>query len=348
YEIFNLDASTLRSEWPEAQVVRNRFFKTFENKHLPSIEERMMMLAETVNTGGEKLEQCVEDLKSPTPEIEVTQSSEDISDQIMDLGGDFSLSSGKSKAHPDHPSDLKVGWLVMAPQGSKKGREIFFAQSIKYQPDAYGMYSILMVVQDSRKVCAGASFELIVTGNKEFVGNDVNVDDILKQFDRKTFAHLPEVHADEAQVEATGEGVLVAIIDTGVNYNHAALVKNVWTNKKEIPGNKIDDDGNGQIDDITGYDFVNDDGSPYDDQGHGSHVAGLTASSFFGLAPKAKFMAIKGLGPAGGDIASIVGGIYYAVDNGAKVLNMSFGNYGPPHPAMVQVMDYAEAKDVVV
>ena len=354
YEIYNMNSQALKAEWPAAKVVENQFFKTFENKIQPTLAEKMEILADpppssgTVNTGGEKLEQCVEDPKSPEAVLEVVSSTEDISDKIMDLGGEFTLSSKKSSAHPDHPSKLKVGWLVMAPTGSKLGQQVFFAESMNYKPDAYGMYQMMMVIQDERKVCAGTNFEVIVTGNKDFVGNDVNVDEILKQFDRKTFTHLPEMKADQAQAINSGEGVLIAVIDTGVNYNHAALVKNIWVNKKEIPGNKIDDDGNGQIDDIVGYDFANDDGSPYDDQGHGSHVAGLAASSFFGLAPNAQIMSLKGLSPAGGDIASIVGAIYYAVDNGAQVLNMSFGNYGPPHPSMVEVMDYAESKDVVV
>src|SRR5690606_16981905 len=102
------------------------------------------------------------------------------------------------------------------------------------------------------------------------------------------------------------------------------------------------------IDDVVGYDFANSDSFPFDDQGHGSHVAGLTASSVTGLAKKARILSVKALGPSGGDIASIVGGSFYAVDNGAKVLNMSFGNYGAPHPKLVEAMDYAEEKGVIV
>jgi subtilisin family serine protease len=68
--------------------------------------------------------------------------------------------------------------------------------------------------------------------------------------------------------------VLVGVIDTGIDYNHPDLAANVFTNPGEIPGNGIDDEGNGYIDDVHGYDFVNGDSDPLDDHYHGSHVSG--------------------------------------------------------------------------
>ena len=65
------------------------------------------------------------------------------------------------------------------------------------------------------------------------------------------------------------------MIDTGVNYNHPALVENIAVNELEIPNNGIDDDDNGYVDDYVGYDFSNADGQPFDDSGHGTHVAGI-------------------------------------------------------------------------
>src|SRR5262249_24965189 len=70
-------------------------------------------------------------------------------------------------------------------------------------------------------------------------------------------------------------GTIVAVIDTGVDYRHPDLAANMWTNPGEIAGNGIDDDGNGYVDDVHGYDFVNNDGDPMDDHNHGTHVAGI-------------------------------------------------------------------------
>ena len=67
---------------------------------------------------------------------------------------------------------------------------------------------------------------------------------------------------------------MVGVIDTGVDYNHKDLAANIWTNPGEIAGNGIDDDGNGYIDDVHGWDFCNGDNDPMDDNGHGTHVAG--------------------------------------------------------------------------
>ena len=67
---------------------------------------------------------------------------------------------------------------------------------------------------------------------------------------------------------------MVGVIDTGIDYNHPDLAANMWTNPGEIAGNGIDDDGNGYVDDIHGYDFVNNDGDPMDDHCHGTHCAG--------------------------------------------------------------------------
>jgi serine protease AprX len=128
-----------------------------------------------------------------------------------------------------------------------------------------------------------------------------------------------------------GAGVLVAIIDTGVDYNHPDLAARIWTNAGEIPGNAIDDDGNGVVDDVHGYDSANDDGDPLDDNGHGTHVGGSVAGdgaggTITGVAPEASLMAVKVLGAGGGGtFAGIMAGVEYALENGAQVLNLSLG-----------------------
>ena len=125
--------------------------------------------------------------------------------------------------------------------------------------------------------------------------------------------------------------VVVAVIDTGVDYTHEDLKDNIWVNTKEIPGNGIDDDGNGYIDDVYGVNLETGRDSGMDDNGHGTHVAGIIAASnnhigVVGLAYNVKLMPIKA-GMASGffNQSQIAKGILYAYNNGADVINMSFG-----------------------
>jgi subtilisin family serine protease len=129
-----------------------------------------------------------------------------------------------------------------------------------------------------------------------------------------------------------GRDVIVAVIDTGIDYNHPALSGNMWTNDAELNGRPgVDDDGNGNVDDIHGVDFISGRATPLDDEGHGSHVAGTiagrrTGDAFFGVAPNVRLMAIKTHNAAGeGSKLSVVKGILYAADHGARVLNCSWG-----------------------
>lgn len=139
---------------------------------------------------------------------------------------------------------------------------------------------------------------------------------------------------DPAKKEAPGKGTVVAVIDTGVDYTHKDLADNIWVNEGEIPGNGIDDDGNGYVDDVYGVDFVDGDSDPMDEHGHGTHVAGIIAMTpgnggGVGVAYGAKIMCVRA-GQANGSFASsdIAKAIKYAADNGADVINMSFGGTG--------------------
>ena len=136
-------------------------------------------------------------------------------------------------------------------------------------------------------------------------------------------------------VRTDASSVVVAVVDTGVNYNHPDLVNNMWRNPGEIPSNGIDDDNNGHVDDIYGADFINLDGDPNDDNSHGSHVAGTIAAEgnnsigVTGVAWKAKIMAIKSISNSNqGSFSAYIAGISYAIENGAKVINASFGGTG--------------------
>lgn len=142
-----------------------------------------------------------------------------------------------------------------------------------------------------------------------------------------------DMHAQEAWTITTGHpGVVVAVIDTGIDYTHPDLAANMWINPGEIPGNGIDDDGNGFVDDVYGYDFFNRDGDPRDDHFHGTHVAGTIGAfgnngvGVVGVNWTVQLMALKFLGASGsGDVAGAISAIQYAIDNGAEVLSNSWG-----------------------
>lgn len=146
----------------------------------------------------------------------------------------------------------------------------------------------------------------------------------------------------------TGEGITVAVLDSGVDYTHPDLDNNIWRNSDEVDGNGIDDDRNGYVDDIIGWDFVESDNLPYDKtaKGHGTHVAGLIAAEnngfgTTGVAYNAKIMPIKisGVPQTTETLDTLLSnGINYAVANGANVLNMSVGNF-PGDPLMPKTME---------
>lgn len=151
-----------------------------------------------------------------------------------------------------------------------------------------------------------------------------------------------DIDAPEAWAAATGGSVIVAVIDTGVDYNHPDLAANMWVNLSERDGQPgHDDDGNGYVDDIHGYDFANNDGDPLDDHNHGTHVAGTIAAvgnngiGITGVNWNAQIMALKFLDASGnGEVADAVAAINYAVANGAKISNNSWGGNEPFSQAM--------------
>ncbi|GGA05052.1 S8 family serine peptidase [Okeania sp. KiyG1] len=128
-----------------------------------------------------------------------------------------------------------------------------------------------------------------------------------------------------------GEGIVVAVIDSGVDNTHPELTGQMWSNSDEIPNNGIDDDDNGYIDDTWGWDFVNDDNDPMDEESHGTHIAGTIAAKrdgigTTGVAPNAEIMSLRVLNDEGvGRVSDGISAIRYAVDNGADVINFSSG-----------------------
>jgi subtilisin family serine protease len=151
-----------------------------------------------------------------------------------------------------------------------------------------------------------------------------------------------DIDAPEAwQTQADACSVVVAVIDTGVDYLHEDLTCTMWTNPGETPSNDIDDDGNGYVDDYYGYDFCSSDDAvwdpdPMDDNDHGTHVAGTiaactnNATGVAGVAPCAQIMALKFIDWSGlfGLTSDAIAALEYATAMGADVTNNSWGGDG--------------------
>ncbi|WP_017653727.1 S8 family serine peptidase [Fortiea contorta] len=187
---------------------------------------------------------------------------------------------------------------------------------------------------------------------------------VAKSIGQNTFADVPNlggnnwgadlVKAPEVWAKGyTGQDVVVAVVDTGVDYNHADLKNNIWTNTKEIADNGIDDDGDGYIDDVRGWNFVDNTNEVLDKNGHGTHVSGTIAGEkndigVTGIAYGAKIMPVKVLNDSGsGSYSAIANGIYYAVNHGANVINLSLGG-DFPNSTLASAIDYASKKGVTV
>jgi len=167
-----------------------------------------------------------------------------------------------------------------------------------------------------------------------------------------------DIDAAEAWDRQTGDpSVLVALIDTGVQYTHPDLAANMWVNPGEIPDNGIDDDTNGYVDDVRGWDFANNDNNPADDNGHGTHTAGTIAAvgnngvgvvgvAWHSTVMPLKFLNHRGLGTAAGAIAAIM----YAADMGARISSNSWlcgPSLGCFSQAVEDAIAYANAKGML-
>jgi subtilisin family serine protease len=152
-----------------------------------------------------------------------------------------------------------------------------------------------------------------------------------------------------------GAGVTVAVIDSGARLEHPDLAPNVWVNFDEVPGNRVDDDANGYVDDVHGVDLTTSAGRQdlSDGNGHGTHVSGIIAGAangrgVVGVAFRARLMIVKVLDARGaGTTGAVAEGIRYAAANGARIINLSLG--GPTRdPRLVEAVKAAEAANVLL
>lgn len=159
-------------------------------------------------------------------------------------------------------------------------------------------------------------------------GNAWNIDKV----------HAPEVWNFNGESGYTGNGVIVAVIDTGVNYNHGDIADNMWDGDASYPHH--------------GYDFVNNDNDPIDDHGHGTHCAGTVAGygtngTHTGVAPGAKIMALKALDAAGNCTSeNVIRAMQFAIEHNADVMSMSLGSHGGGYYLYRQVLETALAAGI--
>ena len=182
---------------------------------------------------------------------------------------------------------------------------------------------------------------------------DVNIADLPNQFSGGLFG-LDRIGAPEAWASGyTGNGIVVAVLDTGVDRFHQDLASNLWFNSGEIAGNGVDDDGNGYVDDDYGWNFDGNNSNTLDGNGHGTHVAGTIAAArngfgVTGVAYDASIMAVKVLSDSGsGSYLNVAQGIRYAVANGADVINLSLGG-GSGDSSVRSAIEYAWNQGVAV
>lgn len=165
-----------------------------------------------------------------------------------------------------------------------------------------------------------------------------------------------DIRATSAWDVSTGSrSVVVGVIDTGVDYNHPDLAANIFVNPYEIAGNGVDDDANGFVDDVRGWDFVNNDNDPFDDAGHGTHVAGTIGAvgnnsiGVVGVSWTVTIVPIKFLDASGaGTTADATAAVDYATSLGARITNNSWGGGGFSQALLDAILESGEAGSLFV
>lgn len=166
---------------------------------------------------------------------------------------------------------------------------------------------------------------------------------------------LTKVAVEDAWDQTTGESsVMIAVIDSGIDLTHEDLAPNLWFNPGEISGDGVDNDNNGFIDDVNGWNFVDSNNDVNDLVGHGTQVTGIAAAEsnnelgIAGVCGDCKIMPVKVSQVSGfANYSDIAAGVYYAVQKGARVINISLGGYSNS-TTLQNALDYARENNVVV
>ncbi len=353
YEVSGLDYETIKNIAPAVNATQNEYFNSLigpkkEEDALKVLKAQGAPLPPGLQQVPPVLRGCMmQDPRKPTPQLELlTEGLFANGSPTMDLGGSIALSAAGSLPFNRESGELELRWDIVTPASSLFNETFQVGEEVELTPDSLGLYEIYMVAKEG-SACAATVVRFLVTDNPEV--ELARETDPRPELDLEPFMHLERVKASESWTKATGMGKVIAVLDTGLNYNHPAIKFNLAINSDELEADRVgDDDENGFDDDLVGWDFVNGDNKPFDDEGHGSHVAGLAASHIIGLAKDAKILPIKVLnGAGGGDTGSIIAGIYYAVDNGADVINASLQRLNTQIPELREAIRYAHDNNVV-
>lgn len=316
YELNNISFEQAQ-EISSRPVYKNIFIQTVQKNNLQM--NPFTRIAKNTSPDAEMaLNSCLETAQSPKITVNTN-----INEQTATLTlGENILLTANATAHPLVGGKVRILWDILPPEFSSLKITQGITKEQKITPDAVGYYRFLAVAQGADLSCSFTIVHLLVTANPEISNTIPNIQ---KAKDLSPFSFLKDVNAVAAWKLSLGKNITVAVLDSGVHYNHVGIRKNIKINRREKLDSK-DSDNNGFIDDTIGWDFYNNDRFPFDDLGHGTHVAGLIASPYMGIAPQAKILPVKVLNAAGSsDLATIVAGIYYAADSGARIINASLG-----------------------
>jgi len=243
---------------------------------------------------------------------------------------------------PEVSAGDKTAWFVIPPLGSNQEVKYSEEKTLDITFSMAGTYRVAHLYKRN-DVCNFEMFTLSPTSNEPLTS-------IIETPNRsmESFYHLDLInHEDALSILNPIQEVIVAVCDSGVNYNHPTLRESIWTNNEEVMDG-IDNDGNGYIDDLYGYDFYYNDSMPMDDDGHGTHVAGLISGYEMGVANGiAKIMPLKAGTSKGYDVGSIIECISYATQKEADIINLSLGGNGA-NRIIELVIEKANEKGILI
>lgn len=313
YEITHAQRDDISSELNPSLLSKNQFVQM--KSLTPETPDFLSESFATTQEALDAMSSCQRTETSPSVQLQVSQ-------RRIELGESIRLTA-LTESHPEIGGDVRVIWDMISPQLSRNAIQVGIGEDQTVTPDSVGVYQVAAIAQGEDLSCEGTVAVITVTSNPELS----NALQFQNAPDPSQFIHLNRIQAIEAQTKATGAGVVVAVLDSGLNYNHPGISNNLFIKESELTEESGDNDENGLPNDFMGWDFINGDNLPFDDTGHGSHVSGLIASPITGVAPGAKILPVKVMNPFGQtDVGTILSALQYVIFTGdAHIINLSLG-----------------------